>query len=224
MENFAIAIDGPASSGKSTVAKAIAQRLDIIYIDTGAMYRAITFLLMEANIEFDQLDQIEALLKQVDFKFNYINQELHLFVNERDVASEIRSVEVTRNVSEVSAIPIVREILVEKQREIAKGVSVVMDGRDIGTVVLPDAKYKFFLTALPSVRAERRYQQNLKNNLTSQTLEEIEADIIRRDHYDSTREISPLKKAEDAILIDSSKMSIEDVIEFIIQNIYELNQ
>lgn len=219
MEKIAIAIDGPASSGKSTVAKEIAQRLNITYIDTGAMYRAVTYLLMKEQIAFDQLEKIEEFIKHIDFDFKYINQELHLFINGEDLTKEIRSVEVTQNVSEVSAISVVRDLLVEKQQAIASDQSVIMDGRDIGTVVLPNAKYKFFLTASSKVRAERRYKQNLENNMTSQSLEEIEADIIRRDQYDSTRANSPLQKADDAILIDSSDLSTNDVIEFIIQNI-----
>lgn len=217
MKKITIAIDGPASSGKSTIAKEVAQRLGIAYIDTGAMYRGITLALIEQNIPFADVDQIVALMNQIKMEFKIIEGSQHLFIEGEDVSEKIRSVEVTENVSEVAAIPEVRQHLVSLQQRMAEVSSVVMDGRDIGTVVLPNAPYKFFFTASPQVRALRRYKENMAKGLTSQSLDEIEAAIIERDRYDSTREHSPLRKADDAILVDTSDLTIDEIVINIIQ-------
>lgn len=219
MKKITIAIDGPASSGKSTIAKEVAQRLGIAYVDTGAMYRGITLALIEQKISFDDVDKIVALMKQIKMEFKIIEESQHLFIEGEDVSEKIRSVEVTENVSEVAAIPEVRQHLVSLQQRMAEASSVVMDGRDIGTVVLPNAPYKFFFTASPHVRALRRYKENMAKGLTSQSLTEIEAAIIERDRYDSTREHSPLRKADDAILVDTSDLTIDETVEKIIQNV-----
>lgn len=219
MTNLTIAIDGPASSGKSTIAKEIARQLGITYIDTGAMYRAITLGLLQNNVDFKNHEAVQAQLQQLHLAFKQVANQQHIFLNGADVSEEIRSVIVTENVSAVSAIAIVRAKLVEMQQKMAQQTSVVMDGRDIGTVVLPDAPYKFFFTASAKVRAKRRYQENMAKGLTTQSLEEIEAAIIARDHYDSTREHSPLKQAADAQLIDTSALTIAEVAKMVIEQI-----
>lgn len=220
MSNFQIAIDGPSSSGKSTVAQAIAKKLDIIYIDTGAMYRAVTLAVLQDSIEVSDAERVKKILPTLDLTFKRSDEGIQeMYLNRQNVSREIRSDEVTANVSEISAYPFVREKLVEDQRNMASTHSVVMDGRDIGTVVLPDAEYKFFLNASAKVRAKRRFDENVEKGLSNQTLEEIEKSIIARDHYDSNREHSPLKKADDAIELETDLLSVEQVVNTIIDHI-----
>lgn len=220
MSNFQIAIDGPSSSGKSTVAQAIAKKLDIIYIDTGAMYRAVTLAVLQDSIEVSDAERVKKILPTLDLTFKRSDEGIQeMYLNRQNVSREIRSDEVTTNVSEISAYPFVREKLVEDQRNMASTHSVVMDGRDIGTVVLPDAEYKFFLNASAKVRAKRRFDENVEKGLSNQTLEEIEKSIIARDHYDSNREHSPLKKADDAIELETDLLSVEQVVNTIIDHI-----
>lgn len=220
MSNFQIAIDGPSSSGKSTVAQAIAKKLDIIYIDTGAMYRAVTLAVLQDSIEVSDAERVKKILPTLDLTFKRSDEGIQeMYLNRQNVSREIRSDEVTANVSEISAYPFVREKLVEDQRNMASTHSVVMDGRDIGTVVLPDAEYKFFLNASAKVRAKRRFDENVEKGLSNQTLEEIEKSIIARDHYDSNREHSPLKKADDAIELETDHLSVEQVVNTIIDHI-----
>ena len=220
MSNFQIAIDGPSSSGKSTVAQAIAKKLDIIYIDTGAMYRAVTLAVLQDSIEVSDAELVKKILPTLDLTFKRSDEGIQeMYLNRQNVSREIRSDEVTANVSEISAYPFVREKLVEDQRNMASTHSVVMDGRDIGTVVLPDAEYKFFLNASAKVRAKRRFDENVEKGLSNQTLEEIEKSIIARDHYDSNREHSPLKKADDAIELETDLLSVEQVVNTIIDHI-----
>lgn len=220
MSNFQIAIDGPSSSGKSTVAQAIAKKLDIIYIDTGAMYRAVTLAVLQDSIEVSDAERVKKILPTLDLTFKRSDEGIQeMYLNRQNVSREIRSDEVTANVSEISAYPFVREKLVEDQRNMASTHSVVMDGRDIGTVVLPDAEYKFFLNASAKVRAKRRFDENVEKGLSKQTLEEIEKSIIARDHYDSNREHSPLKKADDAIELETDLLSVEQVVNTIIDHI-----
>lgn len=214
--SITIAIDGPAASGKSTIAKQIAKRLSITYIDTGAMYRGVTLAVLRQKVAVDNIERIETILKEIDLSFEFVDGAQHLFLNNEDVEEAIRSVEVSQNVSAVSALDFVREDLVARQRTMAKEHSVVMDGRDIGTVVLPEADYKFFFIASPEIRAQRRYDENIARGITSQSFEELKADIIRRDEYDSTREHSPLKQAEDAITLDTGQGSIEENIEIVL--------
>ncbi|MGO4927591.1 (d)CMP kinase [Fundicoccus sp. Sow4_D5] len=214
--SITIAIDGPAASGKSTIAKQIAKRLSITYIDTGAMYRGVTLAVLRQKVAVDNIERIETILKEIDLSFEFVDGVQHLFLNNEDVEEAIRSVEVSQNVSAVSALDFVREDLVARQRTMAKEHSVVMDGRDIGTVVLPEADYKFFFIASPEIRAQRRYDENIARGITSQSFEELKADIIRRDEYDSTREHSPLKQAEDAITLDTGQGSIEENIEIVL--------
>lgn len=206
---YIIAIDGPSGSGKSTISNELAKILKIEYLNTGAMYRAVTYFFLENKLDENASDsQIQSLLNKI--KINFTNNEIYL--NGKNIEKDIRTDQVTKNVSWVSANALVREKLVIMQREIANEKSFVLDGRDIGTVVFPDAKYKFYLTASTKERAMRRFLQN-ESDLS---VEEIEQAIKDRDLYDSTREISPLKKAEDAIEIDNSKQSIDQTIESIL--------
>lgn len=208
MSHISIAIDGPAAAGKSTIAKRVAKKLEFLYIDTGAMYRAVTLYVLEHGD-----DTIKDIASHIHITFG-INDEVYL--NDKDVSSEIRSPEVTNNVSRVSAIGEVRTYLVEMQREISRTSNVVMDGRDIGTTVLPDADVKIFMQASPAVRAQRRLLEETArgNNIDIATLT---AEIIRRDEIDSMREISPLVQAEDATLLDTSHLSIDEAEQKIIQ-------
>ena len=208
-ENFVIAIDGPSASGKSTVAKEIAKILDISYLDTGAMYRAFTYYLLKENISLTEEE-----IKKVIGNINIDIEKDSVILNGEDISKKIRGDEVTKNVSKVSAIPIVREVLVDSQRNISKGKSIVLDGRDIGTVVFPNAKYKFFITATAEERAMRRFKDE-KSSL-NKSYEEILEDLKARDVLDSNREISPLRQAEDAHLIDSTEMTLREVVEKII--------
>lgn len=205
---YIIALDGPSGSGKSTIAQELSERLGIEYLNTGSMYRAVTKYFLDKNIKESDLDKIVKNLENIQIDFN----EGAVFLNGDDVSKEIRSDIVTKNVSWVSANEDVRRKLVDMQREIAKNTSFILDGRDIGTVVFPNAKYKFFLTASPRVRAIRRFDQN-ESDLS---LDELEKSIIERDEYDSNRETSPLRKAEDACLIDNSDLNIEETIDMIL--------
>ena len=206
---YIIAIDGPSGSGKSTISNELAKILKIEYLNTGAMYRAVTYFFLENKLDENASDsQIQSLLNKI--KINFTNNEIYL--NGKNIEKDIRTDQVTKNVSWVSANALVREKLVIMQRESANEKSFVLDGRDIGTVVFPDAKYKFYLTASTKERAMRRFLQN-ESDLS---VEEIEQAIKDRDLYDSTREISPLKKAEDAIEIDNAKQSIDQTIESIL--------
>lgn len=208
MSHISIAIDGPAAAGKSTIAKRVAKKLEYLYIDTGAMYRAVTLYVLEHGDEI-----IQDISNHIHITFGTSDE---VYLNDKDVSKEIRSPEVTNNVSRIAAIGEVRTYLVNMQREISRTSSVVMDGRDIGTTVLPDAEVKIFMQASPKVRAERRLIEETArgNNID---LETLTAEIIRRDEIDSTRKISPLVKAEDAVLLDTSHLSIEEAEAKIIQ-------
>lgn len=212
MNHFSIAIDGPAGAGKSTVAKLIADRLKIEYIDTGSMYRAFTLKLIKNNIDFKNLQEVKQTLKttSIDFKDN------HIYLDEVIVDKEIRDNNISNNVSEVAKIKEVRKRLVELQRNMAENKATVMDGRDIGSTVLRDAKYKFFLTASVEERASRRYK-DLKKNDSTVTLESIKNEIEKRDKIDSTRKISPLIQCEDAIVIDTTNEEINETVNRILK-------
>lgn len=218
-----IAIDGPAASGKSTIAKQIAKKLNITYIDTGAMYRGVTLAILKRGIEVENVQEIRNILNNIELDFNFVNGVQHLFLDGQDAEEEIRSIEVSQNVSAVSALDFVREKLVDLQRKMAEKQSVVMDGRDIGTVVLPKADFKFFFIASPEIRAQRRYDENIARGINTQTFEELKQDIIRRDEYDSTREHSPLKQADNAIAVDTGLLSIEENVEYVLSLIQKTN-
>lgn len=213
--SYNIAIDGPAGAGKSTIAKLIAKKKNYIYVDTGAMYRAMALFFLETGIKADEQEKISHVVDQIDVTITYENGEQIVWLNGRNVNGMIRTEEVSRMASATSVNSDVRAKLVELQRKLASKENVVMDGRDIGTVVLPNADVKVYLTASSAVRAKRRYEEQIAKGEEC-NLEEIEKDIIERDHRDMTREISPLKQAEDAILLDSSDMTIEEVADAVI--------
>ncbi|MBY0584279.1 (d)CMP kinase [Murdochiella sp. Marseille-P8839] len=206
-----IAIDGPSGSGKSSVADRLADALHMAHLDTGAMYRAITLDLLEQGIDVNDEQAVDERLNQLNLKM----EDDRVFLDNRDVTARVRADDVTQNVSVVSGYRAVREKMVAMQQAIAASADVILDGRDIGTVVLPNADLKIFLTATPEERARRRLQD--KKSTSSMAYEEVLADIRRRDQYDSTRAISPLRQAEDAVRIDSSDMAIEEVVERIIE-------
>lgn len=205
-----VAIDGPASAGKSTVAKIVAKSFNYIYVDTGAMYRSITYKAIQNNINLNDENKIVELLHKTKITFTPGNPVQHVFIDGEEVTDKIRSEKVTNNVSTVAALPLIRRELVKRQQEIAKDGGVIMDGRDIGTTVLPNADLKIFLIASVKERAERRYIENQKKGINV-TLEELKKEIEVRDYKDSHRKVSPLKKAKDAIEIDTTSLSIEQV-------------
>jgi cytidylate kinase len=207
-KQIVIAIDGYASCGKSTIAKQLAKRLGYIYIDSGAMYRAVTLYFLQNNIALDNTTQIETALANIniDFRWDEAAGFAHTYLNNQDIEQAIRSKEVTQNVSKISAIAQVRHFLVVQQQLIGKNKGIVMDGRDIGTVVFPTAELKLFMTADINVRAKRRFAE-LQTKGIEMSLEEIKINLAERDHLDSTRTESPLRKADDAIVIDNSNLS-----------------
>lgn len=216
-EKLVIAIDGPAGAGKSTTAKEIALRLGYKYIDTGAMYRAITLLALEKGISMDSEAELTQIAQAAEINFAPLQKEKNIvYLNGRDVTEAIRSSEVNANVSLVATIAGVREALVEKQRLMAKSGGVIMDGRDIGTVVLPQADLKIFLTASLETRAQRRLEE-VQSSGGAANYAQIKENLNTRDEIDSGREVAPLKKADDAIEIDTTGYSIEEVVDKIIQ-------
>ncbi|SCJ71247.1 Cytidylate kinase [uncultured Eubacterium sp.] len=205
-----IAVDGPSGAGKSTIAKAVAQKLSIDYIDTGAMYRAIGYKMLKEGISVDDLAGIQNLLDTTEIDFS----KGDTILDGQVVNDLIRTPEISKQASRCSAVAIVRKKLVDLQQKMGQAKSVVMDGRDIGTVVFPDAEYKFFITASPEERAKRRYKELLDKG-QKVDYEQVLADITARDYNDSTRDVTPLRKAEDAIEVDTTNMSIEEVIDYI---------
>ena len=207
-----IAIDGPAGAGKSTIARAAAAKLGFIYVDTGALYRSIAYYALSKGADVKDAKAVESLLPEIRTELRFIDGVQHVFVNDEDVSGKIRTPEVSMGASAVSAIPAVRAFLFDLQKKIAAENNVIMDGRDIGTVVLPNAQLKIFLTASPEARADRRYAE-LKDKPDAPTYESVLADIIKRDHDDSTRAIAPLKQAEDAVLFDTTALTLEESVE-----------
>lgn len=211
-----IAIDGPAGAGKSTIAKLLGKKYDLMYINTGSMYRAVTLFAMKNGIEPNEIEKLCSLIDELEMHFE--NDDL--IVNGVDVSKELTNIEVTNNVSRYAAVPEVRQKLVQLQRGISKNYDVIMDGRDIGTVVLKDASVKIFLTARPEERATRRYEELIAKNIKVDYNSILE-DIKKRDYIDSHREVDPLQKAEDAVEVDSSLMNIHEVVEAISKYIEE---
>lgn len=209
-----IAVDGPSGAGKSTIAKAVAKKLGIDYIDTGAMYRAIGYKMKEEGISAGETDRLHDMLEKTDIDFSHGD----IILDGRVVNDKIRTSEISKKASECSALPEVREKLVEIQRGMGMKKSVIMDGRDIGNNVLKDAEYKFFLTASAEERAERRHKELLEKG-EDISFDEVLEDINRRDHNDMTRKLNPLRKAEDAIEVDTTGLSIEEVINRILKEI-----
>ncbi len=218
--SFNIAIDGPAGAGKSTIARAAARSLGFLYVDTGAMYRAIALHLLRNHVEVEQTDKIEELLADMTIRIAYSGGEQQIILNGENVTSQLRKEEVGNMASRSAANPKVREKLLQLQRDIARDNDVIMDGRDIGTFVLPNADVKVYLTASVEERANRRYLE-LKEKGLDADVAKIEEDIRTRDFQDMNRTIAPLKQAEDAVVIDSSRMSIPEVMDRIVDAFQE---
>ena len=216
-----IAIDGPAGAGKSSIAKALSKRLGYIYIDTGAMYRAVALFFVENNVSDGTDSRIKSLLEKLEISIKYEDGAQKVILNGEDVTDKLRLEEIGKLASKFSAIGSVREKLVALQRKLAQKENVVMDGRDIGTVVLPNADLKIYLSASSKVRAKRRYLELLEKGHTDLDINEIEDEIIKRDEADMNREISPLKQADDAYYLDSSDMTLEEVVSKILSMVKE---
>ncbi|WP_086427753.1 (d)CMP kinase [Staphylococcus cornubiensis] len=213
MKAINIALDGPAAAGKSTIAKKVAAQLGMIYVDTGAMYRAITYYYLKNKSNFTNFTD---LISEIDLRLGYDAEKgQRVFLNDNDVTDFLRENDVTQNVSYVSSIKEVRQFLVKAQKKLAAEKGIVMDGRDIGTTVLPDAEVKVYMIASVEERAERRFKDNQERGIAS-SIEQLKKDIAERDAYDMNREISPLRKAEDAVEIDTTGLSIEQVTEKIL--------
>ena len=215
-KHLTIAIDGPAGAGKSTIAKKIAEKLNIVYLDTGAMYRAVALKMLEEKIDLNNKEKVLSCLDSTDIRVVYKEGKQAIILDGEDVTSHIRTPKVSRAASDIAVIPEVRLKLVDLQRQIASEFALVMDGRDIGTFVLPDATIKIFLTASVEERAKRRWKEMQQNGI-SDTLQNVMDDIKQRDLNDSARSFAPLKKAEDAVLIDTTHLSIEQVINKILE-------
>ena len=218
--SYIIAIDGPAGAGKSTIARAAARSLGFLYVDTGAMYRAIALHLLRNHVEADQTERIKELLADMTIRISYSGGEQQIILNDENVTSQLRQEEVGNMASKSSANPKVREKLLQLQRDIARDNDVIMDGRDIGTFVLPNADVKVYLTASVEERAKRRYLE-LEEKGMDADMSKIEQDIRTRDFQDMNRSIAPLKQAEDAVVIDSSQMSIPEVMDRIVDAFQE---
>ncbi len=215
-----IAIDGPAGAGKSSVAKLVSKKLGYIYVDTGALYRTVGLYSIRKGIDTKDTEAVTETLKAIEVKLGFVDGAQHVFLNGEDVSEAIRTPEASMGASNVSAIPAVRTFLFDLQRDIAKNNNCIMDGRDIGTVVLPDAQIKIFLTASPEARAERRYKELVEKG-EKVDFNDVLDDINKRDYQDSHREIAPLKQAEDAILVDNSGCNLEEGAQLILDVIEE---
>lgn len=216
MEKINIAIDGPAGAGKSTIARLVADTLGFVYVDTGAMYRAVTWMVLQEGISPSDTDRVVAIARSMKLELRPGPDGQLVFVGAEDVSGKIRTPAVNENVSDVAKIREVRELLVSKQKQMTAAKGVVMDGRDIGTHVLPDAEVKVFLTASPRIRAERRFKE-MKESHPDLTIDQLEQDIARRDRIDEQREVSPLVRAPDAVLLDSTSMTIPEVVDSILE-------
>ena len=213
MKKLVVAIDGPAAAGKSTVAKMVAKKIGATYIDTGAMYRAVTYFALSQNIDPKDESAVVSLLPKLKLD---IKEDERIFLNGTDVTKQIRSIEVNDNVSYVASYKDIRLALVDIQRKMSESISVVMDGRDIGTYVLPNADIKIFQVASVGTRALRRYKENISKGIQCE-LEDIEIGLKKRDHIDSTRTCAPLKPADDSIVLDTSNLSIEEAVDAVIE-------
>lgn len=219
---FIVAVDGTAGSGKGSITKIVAQKLNLTAIDTGAMYRCVALEMINRNVTLEDIEGIKNILNKIKIELKKENDTPKVYLNGNDVSRDIRTESVTKIVSPVSKIKEVREKLTEWQREMGKNQDIIMEGRDIGTNVFPDANVKIYLDAKPEERARRRFKQNEEAGITGMTYEEILENVKQRDYNDSHREIAPLKKADDAILVDSTNMSIEEVAQTIVDIIKEV--
>lgn len=207
-----VAIDGPAGSGKGTITKIVGKKLDLVYIDTGAMYRCATLECLNKNVKIEETEKVMNILNNMDIQFVIEGDEQKVILNGEDVSLKIRSKEVNEYVSPVSTVAIVREKMTYLQRLMSVSKNVIMEGRDIGTSVFPNADVKIYLDATPEERANRRYKQNIENGITT-SYEEILANVKERDYIDSHRELSPLKQAEDAVYVDTTNLTIDEVVD-----------
>ncbi len=209
---ISIAIDGPAGAGKSTIAKALAQKLGYIYVDTGALYRTVGLYFSSKGFNTDLNCNIDEILNEITVDIKFIDNVQRVFLNGKDVSDDIRSPQASLMASAVSAKPSVRAFLLDMQRKLAQENNVIMDGRDIGTVVLPNAQVKIFLMASPEIRAKRRYDELILKDSTTK-YEDVLADMIKRDYNDSHREIAPLKPAEDSVTVDTTELNLQESVE-----------
>jgi len=218
-KNLVIAIDGYSSCGKSTLAKALAKKLGFIYIDSGAMYRAVTLFFIRNQVNINDPEAVKDALQHIELNFHSRDYESHITLNGEEVSEEIRKMPVSENVSEVAANKQVRHEMVRQQQRMGKSKNIVMDGRDIGTTVFQDAQVKLFMTADPKIRAERRYNEMQSKGDTETTLEEVFENIAHRDYADTTRQESPLVRADDAIILDNTVINQEEQLEFALQKV-----
>ena len=218
-KNLVVAIDGYSSCGKSTLAKALAKKLGFIYVDSGAMYRAVTLYFLRNKIDINSQDAIKDALKHIELNFHSRDYESHILLNGEEVSDEIRQMPVSESVSEVSANKLVRHDMVKQQQRMGKSKNIVMDGRDIGTAVFEDAQVKFFMTADPKIRAERRYKELVSKGDTTTTLEEVFENLAHRDYADTTRAESPLVRAEDAIILDNTELTQTEQLDFALEKV-----
>jgi cytidylate kinase len=225
MGKINIAIDGHSSCGKSTIAKALAKKINYLYVDSGAMYRSITLYALRHDLmdnkKLNEADLLNKLAK-IHIRFEMVNGIQHTFLNDEDVELEIRSPKISQYVSQVAKIPEVRKYLVKQQQKLGRNKGVVMDGRDIGTVVFPSAEIKFYITADVDVRAKRRYNEMMENGFNDVSLADIKANIEERDFLDSHRKVSPLMKANDAIVLDTSNISEEEQLDFTFNEVQKI--
>lgn len=214
--SFVVAIDGPAGTGKGTVTKLVAEKLNFITIDTGAMYRAVALEAVRKNIEPNDDEGIKKMMNNIDIQLKKVDNTQKVYLNSEDVTKDIRTPNIDQNVSKYSAISYVREKITPIQRKMGENANVIMEGRDIGTVVFPDADVKIFLDASDEEIANRRYKQNLERGINS-TYEQVLEDIKKRNEYDSKRDVAPLKKAEDAVYIDTTNLTIDEVVNKVLE-------
>ncbi|WP_293303842.1 (d)CMP kinase [Pedobacter sp. UBA5917] len=218
-KNLVIAIDGYSSCGKSTLAKALAKKLGFIYVDSGAMYRAVTLYFLRNNISVADDAQVADALQHIELNFHSRDYESHITLNGEEVSDEIRLMPVSENVSEVSAHKLVRHEMVKQQQRMGKSKNIVMDGRDIGTTVFPDAPVKFFMTADPKIRAERRFKELESKGNNETTLEEVFENLAHRDYADTTRKESPLVRADDAVILDNTDLTQQEQLDFALERV-----
>lgn len=217
---FSVAIDGPAGAGKSTIAKAAAKAMGFVYLDTGAIYRTVAWHITMLGIGPKDTDHVPALLNDANIEIKFLEDDQHMILNGKDVTGEIRTPEIGACAAQVAAQPAVRSFLLDLQRNLAKTHSIIMDGRDIGTVVLPKASLKIYLTASPEIRAQRRYEEYLQKGQKA-VYEEVLEDQKKRDYEDMHRKIAPLQQAKDAVLLDTTELSLEEAIKAVVTLIQE---
>jgi len=220
-KNLVVAIDGYSSCGKSTLAKALAKKLGFIYIDSGAMYRAVTLYFLRNHVDVNNEAAVKDALQHIELNFHSRDYKSHITLNGEEVSEEIRQMPVSESVSEVSANKLVRKEMVKQQQRMGKVKNIVMDGRDIGTTVFSDAQVKFFMTADPKIRAERRYRELQNNGDTTTSLEDVFENIAHRDYADTTREESPLTRAEDAIILDNTDLTEGEQLDFALEQVHQ---